>query len=116
MKAVTGPAPEIIGIWLHCHEEDTASTMIFRPRDYPLRPARWRDAIEFRVDGTCIWHGSSPDDRGQAIPGRWEDLGNGQARIMTTTPAGVSLPRRIQSWAPDKLVVEKEQTSQAAGN
>ena len=90
--------------------------MVFRPRDYPLGPARWRDAIELRADGTCIWHGSSPDDRGQAIPGRWEDLGNGQAQITVATATGGSLPRRIQSWAPDKLVVEKGQEAPAAGN
>ena len=89
--------------------------MVFRPRDYPFRPARWRDAIELRADGTCIWHGSSPDDRGQAIPGRWEDLGNGHAQIKITTAAGGSLPRRIQSWAPDKLVVEKEQATSGPG-
>lgn len=107
MKAVTGPAQEITGIWLHSHEEDTPSTLVFRPRDYPLQPARWRDAIELRADGTCIWHGSSPDDRGQAIDGRWEDLGGGQAQIKAATAGGGSLPRRIQSWAPDKLVIKK---------
>jgi len=104
---VTGPPQEITGIWLHAHEEDTASTMIFRPRDYAFRPARWRDAIEVQPDGTCIWHGSSADDRGESIPGAWEDLGNGQAQLTITTSAGVPLPRRVQSWAPDKLILEK---------
>jgi hypothetical protein len=106
-EAVSEPPREITGIWLHSHEEDTATTMTFRPRDYGFGPARWRDAIEVQADGTCIWHGSSADDRGQATPGRWEDLGNGQARITVTTAAGDPRPRRIQSWAPDKLVVEK---------
>jgi hypothetical protein len=104
---VTGTPREITGIWLHSHEEDTASTMVFRPRDYTLRPARWRDAIELREDGSFIWHGSSADDRGQGTPGRWEDLGNGQAQFTLPTAAGGALPRRIMSWAPDKLVVEK---------
>ena len=104
---MTGPPQEITGIWLHSHEEDTASTMIFRPRDYAFRPARWRDAIEVQADGTCIWHGSSADDRGESIPGTWEDLGNGQAQLTITTSAGVPLPRRVQSWAPDKLILEK---------
>ncbi|WP_426938427.1 hypothetical protein [Pseudarthrobacter sp. S3] len=113
---MTGPSAEITGIWLHCHEEDTPSSMVFRPRDYPLRPARWRDALELRADGTCIWHGSSPDDRGQSTPGRWEDIGNGQAQITIATAAGGSFPRRIQSWAPDKLMVEKYNDAPAAGN
>ena len=104
---MSGPPQEVTGIWLHAHEEDTASTMVFRPRDYAFRPARWRDAIEVRADGTCIWHGSSADDRGQAVPGRWEDLGNGQAQLMIPASAGDTSARRVQSWASDKLIVER---------
>jgi hypothetical protein len=112
---MTGPPPEVTGIWLHSHEEDTASAMVFRPRDYPLPPARWRDAIELRADGTCIWHGSSPDDRGQAIPGSWQELENGQAKISSTAAEGGSRPRLVQSRAPYKLVVAKEGDTNAAG-
>jgi hypothetical protein len=81
--------------------------MVFRPRGFAFRPARWRDAIEVRADGTCIWHGSSPDDRGEPVPGRWEDLADGQAQLTITTAAGDPLPRRIQSWAHNKLILEK---------
>jgi hypothetical protein len=105
-----------MGIWLHSHEEDTASAMVFRPRDYPLPPARWRDAIELRADGTCIWHGSSPDDRGQAVPGSWQDLGNGRAEISSSAAEGGSSPRLVHSWAPDKLVIQKEHDGTAAGS
>lgn len=104
---MSGIPAEMAGVWLHAHEEDTASTMVFRPRGYALKPARWRDAIEVHPDGTCIWHGSSPDDRGQAFPGRWEDLGGGQARISIPAAAGASFPGQVQSWAPDKLVMGK---------
>lgn len=50
VRAMTGPSAEITGIWLHCHEEDAPSSMVIRPRDYPLRPARWRDARELMVE------------------------------------------------------------------
>lgn len=105
---MSGPPAEIIGIWLHSHEEDAAPTMVFRPRDYAFRPARWRDAIELRADGTCVWHGSGPDDRGQAVEGHWEDLGNGRAQITFPTAEGQTSHRRIQTWSADKLIVEKE--------
>ncbi|MCU1515972.1 MAG: hypothetical protein JWQ75_693 [Pseudarthrobacter sp.] len=104
---MSGPPPDITGIWLHSHEEDTSSTMMFRPRNYSFRPARWRDAIEVRADGTCIWHGSSADDRGQAVPVSWEDLGDGSAQITIPADTGSPLHRRIQSWTADTLVVEK---------
>lgn len=104
---MNGPPPELAGIWLHSHEEDTGSTMVFRPRAYTFPPARWRDAIELRADGTCIWHGSSPDDRGQAVPSRWEDLGHGQAQITTPMAPGGVVNHRIRSSAPDRLVIDK---------
>ncbi|WP_185263438.1 hypothetical protein [Pseudarthrobacter sp. NBSH8] len=47
---MTGPSAEITGIWLNCHEEDAPSSMVIRPRDYPLRPARWRDERELMVE------------------------------------------------------------------
>ncbi|MDQ0850495.1 hypothetical protein QFZ65_002433 [Arthrobacter sp. B3I9] len=105
---MSGPPAELVGIWLHSHEEDSGSTMVFRPRHYAFRPARWRDAIEVQADGRCVWHGSGPDDRGQAMPGRWEDLGNGRAQITIPTAAGQPFQRQIQSCGPEKLVVEKE--------
>ena len=105
---MSGPPAELVGIWLHSHEEDSATTMVFRPRHYAFRPARWRDAIEVQADGGCVWHGSGPDDRGQAIPGRWEDLGNGRAQITIGTASDQPFQHRIQSWGPEKLVVEKE--------
>lgn len=101
------PPAELLGIWLHSREEDTASTMVFRPPAYSFPPSRWRDAMELRADGTCIWHGSGPDDRGQAVPGRWEDSGDGQARIGIPAAGSGPAPRRVQSWTPDRLVLEK---------
>lgn len=103
---MNGPPPELTGIWLHSHEEDTGSTMVFRPRTYAFPPTRWRDAIELRADGTCIWHGSSPDDRGQPVPSRWEDLGHGRAQITSPADEGNSPGHRIR-WAADRLVIDK---------
>ena len=106
-RAVSGPPTELAGIWLHSREEDTDSTMVFRPRHYAFPPARWRDAVELGADGTCIWHGSGPDDRGQATPCRWEDPGNGQAQITLPAVGGGMARHRIQSWTPERLVVER---------
>lgn len=104
---MNGPPPELAGIWLHSHEEDTGSAMVFRPRTYAFPPARWRDAVELRGDGTCIWHGSSPDDRGQTVPSRWEDLGQGRAQITVPGAAGSLATHGVRSWSHDKLVIDK---------
>jgi hypothetical protein len=108
---VTGPPPEIAGVWLHSHEEDTASTIVYRPRGYAFPPSRGRDALEFRPGGTLVEHGIGPDDRGEAVPGRWEVLRDG--RILLTVPhgAGGSSARRVLSWTSEVLVLENPLTS-----
>jgi hypothetical protein len=52
----------------------------------------------------------------QALPGRWQDLGNGQAEISSTAAGGGSSPLLVHSWAPDKLVIQKERDESAAGS
>lgn len=101
------PPPEIVGVWLHSHEEDTDSTMVYRPRGYAFPPSRGRDALELRPDGTCIEHGSGPDDRGRAVVGRWDDLGSGGMQITVPRGEGDFSSRRVLSWAPEMLVLEK---------
>ncbi len=99
--------PEIVGVWLHSHEEDTDSTMVYRPRGYVFPPSRGRDAIDLRSDGTLIEYGSGPDDRGQAVVGRWVDLGHGRLRITIPRGEGIPPTRRVLSWAPDVLAIER---------
>lgn len=106
---MSGPPPEIAGVWLHSHEEDTASTIVYRPRGYAFPPSRGRDALELRPDGTLVEHGVGPDDRGHAVSGHWEALGDGQ--ILLTVPHGTTdSARRVLSWTPEMLVLEKPAT------
>lgn len=106
-RAMNGTPPELVGVWMHSHEEDTDSTMVFRPRQYTFPRTRWRDAMELRADGTCIWHGSSPDDRGQATPGYWKDLGDARVQIAIPTAGERLVDHRVRSWTRDRLVLDK---------
>lgn len=81
--------------------------MVYRPRGYALPPARGRDALELRPDGTGIEYGSGPDDRGRAVVGRWEDLGSGGMQVTFARGDGDCSTRPILSWAPDMLVLGK---------
>ena len=106
-QAVSGLPAEIFGIWLHSHEEDTQTTTVYRTRGYTFPPARGRDAVEFRPDGTFIQYGSGPDDRGQAVTGRWHDLGGGRIQIIVPQDGERSSVWQILSSANGVLTIEK---------
>ena len=105
--AMNGTPPELVGVWMHSHEEDTDSIMVFRPRQYTFPRTRGRDAMELRADGTCVWHGSGPDDRGRATLGHCENLGNAQVHIAIPAAGDRLVNHRVRSWTPDRLVLDK---------
>jgi len=83
--------PDVIGAWLHSYEEDTETTAVYRPDDYPFPPARrGRRGLEFRADGTFVELHPGPDDRPRPAAGRWRSLGDG--RIQITFPQGQGTP------------------------
>jgi len=42
------------GQWVHAHEEDTDSELVYRPASYSLPPSRGRSALDLRADGTYV--------------------------------------------------------------
>lgn len=66
------PLPEaLFRRWVHVREEDTPEMRVYRPADQPLPPARGRDGIEFRPDGTFVDHRPGPTDATTQSPGQW---------------------------------------------
>jgi hypothetical protein len=57
--------------WVHSHEEDTNSEMVFRPADFKFPPSRGRREFEIRSDGTVITKSLGPTDRPQKDQGIW---------------------------------------------
>lgn len=101
--------PELTGVWMHSQEEDTASTVVYRRREYSFPPSRGRDALDLRPDGTCVGWDSGPDDRGRQRTYRWENAGGDPDRItIHADDGGSSTTRRIVSWTPELLVFEKQ--------
>ncbi|NED97667.1 hypothetical protein G1H11_20415 [Phytoactinopolyspora alkaliphila] len=54
--------PGLFRRWVHMQEEDTEDIRVYRPAEYPLPPARSRDGIEFRPDGTFVRWALGPVD------------------------------------------------------
>ncbi len=107
-RAEAGPPARMLGLWLHSHEEDTGSTKVYRPAGYAFPRSRGRTAMELRPDGTYIQYDSGPDDRGRAVEGRWEDVGEGLVRTTVTRIDGSSSTRRVRSRNDGVLLVEPE--------
>ncbi len=104
---MSGPPASIVGIWLHSQEEDRSDAQVYRPRDYAFPPTRGRSAVEFRPDGTYVEYDGGPDDRGRAVAGEWQDLGDGRVRITIPNRAERSSTRRVLSCTREMLVIAR---------
>ncbi|NEE00912.1 hypothetical protein [Phytoactinopolyspora halotolerans] len=68
--------------WAHVDEEDTPGVRVYRPADRPLPPARGRDGIEFRTDGTYIaWEPGAADAPYPSEPRQWSLAGPDRLRL-----------------------------------
>src|SRR6476659_5830028 len=92
--------PDLVGSWVHSHEEDGDGVVVFRPAGYPLPPARGRDSFTLQADGTAAVGTPGPDDRGASDTGRW---------VISGSALTVHLPHRNSAY--DVLSVEPAKLS-----
>jgi hypothetical protein len=102
---VSLPPDALAKRWVHVHEEDTETEMVFRPADRPLPPSRGRTAIEIRPDGTYVEEGPGPTDRPEATSGTWSV--EGDTLVLAAPESGQGRVLRLASAEPDRLVVRK---------
>ena len=92
--------------WLHSHEEDTPTEMVFRPASYSFPPSRGRTGFELRPDGSALAIGTAPADGPKQGQAKWSLQGGNEIRIQVPeTQETRSLD--VLSVAPDKLVARK---------
>ena len=60
-----------MGHWVHSHEEDTDTEMVFRPASYAVPPSRGRRSFELRPDGTYLERAPGPVDVPVEAEGSW---------------------------------------------
>ncbi|MGH7787511.1 MAG: hypothetical protein ACRERC_11630, partial [Candidatus Binatia bacterium] len=48
--------------WVHAHEDDTATTTVYRPADYDLPPSRGRRSFELGAGGRYAESAPGPVD------------------------------------------------------
>lgn len=68
-------------MWIHSSRETSGDVLTYRPREYPLPPARGRSGFELRRDGTVLRLDIAPTDGSRGMDGRWESPAPDQLRI-----------------------------------
>ena len=92
--------------WIHSHEEDTPTEMVFRPADFPFPPSRGRHGFELKPDGSYVEAAIGPTDKPLKAEGTWDLEGN----RIAIYKAGERAPARtleVTSATPSRLVIRK---------
>jgi hypothetical protein len=91
--------------WVHSHEEDTPTEMVFRPATFKFPRSRGRTSFELKPDGTLIEHGIGPTDRREVNEGTWT-LGDDYLTFQEPSQSG-SRRLHIISVENDRMVIKK---------
>lgn len=92
--------------WVHSHEEDTASEMVFRPATFNFPRSRGRKGFELKPDGTLVDVGIGPTDRPSQVPGTWQ-IENDKIAFYRESEAAPIRVMQIASVDTDRLVIKK---------
>jgi hypothetical protein len=93
--------------WVHSHEEDTDTEMVFRPAGSNFPPSRGRTSFELKPDGGLVQRGIAPDDRRQESRGVWKLENDGSLCFYTGSALQPSRVMRIASIESNRLVIKK---------
>ncbi len=94
-------------LWVHSHEEDTDTEMVFRPSTFDFPPARGRTSFDLKPDGSLVAGGISPDDRRSATRGTWKLEGDNKLAFYTGSQSTPDQVMQIVSVDPQQLVARK---------
>ncbi len=100
-------AQDLIGNWVHSHEEDAGNEMVFRPSDHTFPRSRGRDSFELQANAAIV-RGPGPGDATAETRGTWSLSASGD--ILISAGSGLKLARvlKVVSVEPDRLVVRKD--------
>lgn len=93
--------------WIHSHEEDTETEMVFRPASFNFPRSRGRRGFELKPDGSLVDIGIGPTDRRQEAQGTWTLADDDRLVLYGKTPSGPSRTMQIVLAEKDRLVIKK---------
>jgi hypothetical protein len=93
--------------WVHSHEEDTETEIVFRPASFAFPPSRGRTAFTLKPDGGLVNIGIGPTDRRQESEGTWKLEDDGTLLLYEKALAKPKRAMKIISLGKDRLVVKR---------
>ena len=94
--------------WVHSHEEDTESEMVFRPSSYRFPPSRGRKSFELKAGGSLLQTGPGPADVPQQQQGTWRLIGDNELAFFFASATVPQLVMQIVSLEKNRLVVRRK--------
>jgi len=92
--------------WLHSHEEDSDTEMVFRPASFKFPPSRGRAGFDLKANQSYIDIGIAPVDGPQESRGTWK-LRDDQLELFKSASPTPTRTLQIVSADKDRLVVKK---------
>lgn len=85
--AVTGcrSSSPIVNHWIHSHEEDSASSRVYRPSSYDFPLSRGREQWDLRADRSAVHYAIAPADGHEKRVGTWAYSDGKQLSITLST-------------------------------
>ena len=106
MEAADGTLPCFTDrLWMRSREEEKGPVQIYRPENFPFPPARGREGLAFRSDGTFEYITPGRGDRPSKNAGRWCSDPGDQTRV-TAEISGQTIELRIVEVTSDMLRLE----------
>ena len=93
--------------WVHSHEEDTDTEMVFRPATFKFPRSRGRKSFELKPDGGLVETRIGPTDRPEKIQGTWKLEGDDNLSFYASHRAEPRRVMRIASLGKDRLALKK---------
>jgi len=94
--------------WVHSHEEDTDTEMVFRPTTFKFPPSRGRKSFELKPDGGLTETGIGPTDRPQESQGTWRLKDSDSLAFYSESQSVPMRVMKIASLEKDRLVIKKK--------
>jgi hypothetical protein len=94
--------------WVHSHEEDTGTEMIFRPVHFRFPPSRGRKSFELKPDGSLVVTGIGPVDVPVKNPGTWKLEDEDKLIFIYNSENRPTQVMKIVTAEKERLVIRKE--------